>query len=239
MRHIVARPRPAALAPFVKAFHYHESEFAPAVERILPNGQAHLMVNLAEDEFRVYSGGRCESVHRMRGAVLAGPHGTATAIDTMEQRHLIAVEFKLAGAAAFFRMPLSEVCNQIVNLVDVWEPDGALVRERLCEAPTPSEKLRARNGVARTLRPAVGTEHGCGRCTASAGRVSPGHSRTIGLPAKDIGAPRERSGRLDSQAAFTRTPPATSGRFGQVSCGGGLVAGCGGARLHRSSTLYS
>jgi AraC-like DNA-binding protein len=142
MRHIVARPCRAALAPFVKAFHYHESAFAPVVERILPNGQAHLMVNLAEDEFRAYSGDRCEAVHRMRGAVLAGPHGTATAIDTMEQRHLIAVEFKRGGAAASFRMPLSEVCDQIVDLPDVWGRDGALVRERLCETSTPSEKLR-------------------------------------------------------------------------------------------------
>jgi AraC-like DNA-binding protein len=60
----------------------------------------------------------------------------------MEQRHLIAVEFKRGGAAASFRMPLSEVCDQIVDLPDVWGRDGALVRERLCETPTPSEKLR-------------------------------------------------------------------------------------------------
>jgi AraC-like DNA-binding protein len=142
MRHIVARPRCPALAPFIKAFHYHESDLAPVVERILPNGQAHLMVNLAEGEFRTYSGERCESVHRTRGAVLAGPHGKATAIDTMEQRHLIAVEFKLGGAAAFFGMPLSEVCDKIVGLDDVWGYDGAFVRERLCEPPTPGEKLR-------------------------------------------------------------------------------------------------
>jgi AraC-like DNA-binding protein len=60
----------------------------------------------------------------------------------MEQRHLIAVEFKLSGAAAFFEMPLSEVSDKIVGLDDVWGYDGAFVRERLCEPPTPGEKLR-------------------------------------------------------------------------------------------------
>jgi AraC-like DNA-binding protein len=147
MRRIVAHPRCPALAPFIKAFHYHESDLAPVVERILPNGQAHLMVNLAEDEFRTYSGERSESVHRTRGAVLAGPHGKATAIDTMEQRHLIAVEFKLGGAAAFFQMPLSEVCDQIVGLHDLWGYDGAFVRERLCEPPSPDEKLRVLEAI--------------------------------------------------------------------------------------------
>src|SRR5262252_4998087 len=93
MLHIAARPRSTALAPFVASFHYHEGYFPAAVERILPTGQAHLMVNLDEDEFRTYSGADCGTVHRVCGAVLAGPHGRPVAIDTKEQRWLIAVEF--------------------------------------------------------------------------------------------------------------------------------------------------
>lgn len=98
MFNITARPRSLARAPFVASFHYHEGELAAAVERILPTGQAHLMVNLREDEFRTYSGPGCGTVHHTCGAVLAGPHGRSTAIDTGEQRYLIAVEFKLGGS---------------------------------------------------------------------------------------------------------------------------------------------
>src|SRR6266699_2807029 len=101
MSHIAARPRSLALVPFIASFHYHKGEFASAVERILPNGQAHLMVNLDEDEFRTYNGPDFGTVHRTCGVVLAGPHGRATAIDTKEQRLLIAVEFRLGVAAAF------------------------------------------------------------------------------------------------------------------------------------------
>jgi AraC-like DNA-binding protein len=145
--HVAARPRSQALAPFVKSFHYHEGELTAAVERILPTGQAHLMINLDEDEFRTYSGPDCGTVHRVHGAVLAGPHGRSTAIDTMEQRRLIAVEFKVGGAAAFLPMPISEACDRVVELDDVWGRGGGLLRERLCAAPTPADKFRVLEAV--------------------------------------------------------------------------------------------
>lgn len=84
--------------------------------RIIPTGQAHLLLNLEQDEFRRYSGVDCTTVHRTDGAVLAGPHGCSTALDTKEQRRLIAVEFKLGGAAAFLPMPLSDACDQVIGL---------------------------------------------------------------------------------------------------------------------------
>src|SRR5215472_6943097 len=139
MLHITARPRSTLLAPFVASFHYHEGDFPTAVERILPTGQAHLMVNLDEDEFRTYSGADCGTVHRVCGAVLAGPHGRPVAIDTREQRWLIAVEFKVGGAAGFFPMSISEACDQVIELGDLWGRDGGLLRERLCAASTPAD----------------------------------------------------------------------------------------------------
>jgi hypothetical protein len=38
----------------------------------MPNGEVHVMVSLAEDEFRAYSGSRAEHKHGQSGAVLAG-----------------------------------------------------------------------------------------------------------------------------------------------------------------------
>ena len=141
MLHITARPRSLALAPFVASFHYNEGDLPPVVERILPTGQSHLMVNLDEDEFRTYGGPDCQTVHHFYGAVLAGPHGRSTAIDTREQRRLIAVEFKLGGAAGFLEMPMNEACDQVIELDNLWRRDGRLLREHLCEAPTPRDKF--------------------------------------------------------------------------------------------------
>jgi AraC-like DNA-binding protein len=141
MRHLAVRPRSPALWPFIAAFHYNETELPFAVERILPTGQAHLLVNLHEDEFRTYNGPDCKTVQATCGAIFAGPHGRSTGLDTKEQRQLIAVEFKHAGAASFFPMPLMDVCDQVIGLDLVWGRDGRLLRERLCEKLTASEKF--------------------------------------------------------------------------------------------------
>lgn len=142
MLHIAARPHSRVLVPFVASFHYHRGELPAAVERILPTAQAHLMVNLEENEFRTYSGPECRTVRRVSGAVLAGPHGQPAAMDTREQRWLIAVEFRLGGAASFFSMPINEAGNQVIDLDNLWGRDGSRLRERLYEASGPAGKFR-------------------------------------------------------------------------------------------------
>jgi hypothetical protein len=37
---------------FIKSFHCQETNLPFTLERIMPNGQTHLMVNFGEDEFR-------------------------------------------------------------------------------------------------------------------------------------------------------------------------------------------
>lgn len=147
MKSLVAKPRLPALAAFIKSFHYHETNFPFALERIIPNGQAHLMVSLAEDEFRVYDAARTERMNRHCGAVLAGPHARSTVIDTRAQRWLVAVEFRTGSAAPFFPWSMTEVCNQVVPLEDVWCQQGRSLRERLLDAPTPAAKFGVLEGM--------------------------------------------------------------------------------------------
>src|ERR1700730_11210020 len=108
----------------------------------MPNGQAHLMVNLVEDEFRTYAAARAEQMSQHSGAVVAGPHAKSVVIDTRAQRWLAAVEFRHGGASRFFSMPMTEISNQVVRLQDVWSNDGTLLRERLLDARTPASKFR-------------------------------------------------------------------------------------------------
>ena len=117
------------------------------LERILPNGRIHLMVNLDEDEFRTYAGAGGETVCRTHGAVLGGPHAKATVIDTREQRCLATVDFKLGGAAPFFDLPLAEARDQLVGLEQLWGHGGGVLRERLLEAQTPRRKLQILEAV--------------------------------------------------------------------------------------------
>ena len=116
MKSFAAKTRSRVLAAFVKSLHYHETDLPFTLERIMPNGQVHLMVNLAEDEFRTYGGSGGEQKHRQPGAVLAGPHAKSVVIHTREQRWLGAIEFHSGGAGHFFSIPMFAVCNEVVLL---------------------------------------------------------------------------------------------------------------------------
>ena len=133
------RPTSPALAPFVSGLHFFESSGPTTLEKILPGGQVHLMVNLHEDEFRIYER---DVVHRTHGAVLEGPTSASRVIDTGLQRSLICVDFTLGGAAAFFKLPLSEARDGLIELDRVWARDGATLRERLLETAAPAAKLQ-------------------------------------------------------------------------------------------------
>jgi AraC-like DNA-binding protein len=108
----------------------------------MPNGQVHLMVNLAEDEFRTYGTIRAQQLSQHAGAVVAGPHAKSVVIDTRAQRWLAAVEFRHSGASRFFSMPMTEISNQVVQLQDVWRSDRTSLRERLLDARTAASKFR-------------------------------------------------------------------------------------------------
>lgn len=141
MRSFTAKPLSAVLKPFVKSFHYHEADFPFMLERIMPNGQAHLLVNLAEDEFSTYGGARADKVCEHSGTVVAGPHAKSVVIDTRAQRWQAAVEFRHGGASRFFAMPMTEASNQVVQVQDVWRSDGTSLRERLLDARTPESRF--------------------------------------------------------------------------------------------------
>ena len=156
MSTLAVRPRSAALRPFVHSLHYHELDLPFALERIVPSGQAHLMVNLAADEFRTYPGASLNEVTRHSGAVLAGPHARSTVLDTHDFRWLAAVQFRPGAAAPFFPLPLTETCDQVVGLEHLWRGDGALLRECLLEARTPQQKLAVLEAwLLRHLRPSL------------------------------------------------------------------------------------
>lgn len=132
------------LAPFVQSIGYYDGAQLPSRrERVLPGGGVSLMVNLAEDEFRTYDAGDPRVVHRVRGAVVAGPRSTPVVIDTAEQRCVVDVSFTPGGAAAFLRGPASDCRDRLVELADLWGRSGAVLRERLLEAAHPADVIEA------------------------------------------------------------------------------------------------
>jgi methylphosphotriester-DNA--protein-cysteine methyltransferase len=63
-------------------------------------------------------------------------------IDTASQAAVLGISFKPGGAFPFLKMPASELHDLHVPLDTLWKADGANLRARLLEAPTPEAKFR-------------------------------------------------------------------------------------------------
>ena len=110
-------------------------------DRLLPGGSCGLIVNLIEDENRLYSGPDDGVVNRLPGAVLSAAYSRYFAIDTREQRANVGVRFHPGGTWPFFDPAGDELRDQHVALRDLWGSAGDTLRERLLAAPTPRAKL--------------------------------------------------------------------------------------------------
>lgn len=126
-----------------------------AKDRLLPTGNASLVINLAEDEIRDYRGADDSVPHRLPGSVLIGAYSRYSVIDTREQWAVMGVAFRPGGMWPFFDPAADEIHNQHVAMQDVWGSAGHTLRERILAALTPRARLRLLETelLARAIRP--------------------------------------------------------------------------------------
>ena len=102
-RHRVPR---APLAAFIESIWLYETDPRQhALERVLPTGAAQLIINLKEDQTRLYHpelDNRCDATS---GTVLAGVQSRYCVIDTAEQEYVIGVSFRPGGTTPFVPVP--------------------------------------------------------------------------------------------------------------------------------------
>jgi len=142
MQFLTHIPQPP-LSNFVDLFWFYDG-YSPgphSKERLMPDGSIELVINLKEDEARVYDRENLNKYTRLPGALLCGPHSSFFVIDTAQQASVIGIHFKPGGAFPFFKMPASELHNLHVSLEDVWGHEAGLLRDRLLEAQTPQKKI--------------------------------------------------------------------------------------------------
>ena len=142
MPHMLVIPAPP-LSRFVELLWYYDNAPQPhRKERLMPDGCVSLVVNLMEDQTRLYDPEDTTKVSKFSGCSVSGPHSKSFAIDTDEQTCVIGISFRPAGASPFLRFPSDELHNQHVSLDDLWGGLSGELRERLLAAPTPRQKLR-------------------------------------------------------------------------------------------------
>lgn len=113
---------------------YEPSSYAR--ERILPTGSIELVINLCEQELRIYDRGRLRC-RRYSGAIVCGPYSRPFDTDVAEERSVMGVHFKPAGAFPFLGVTAEDLAETHIDLETVWGRSARELRQRLCEAGSP------------------------------------------------------------------------------------------------------
>jgi len=130
------------LSDFIELLWYWDGPPRPHThERLLPDGSMELVINLSEDEVRIYDRFDHRKYEKLRGATLMGPHSEFFVIDTAQQKNVIGVHFKPGGAFPFLPLPSDELHGLHISLHDVWGPWAGELRERLLETGSLAERF--------------------------------------------------------------------------------------------------
>ncbi|HKD67366.1 MAG TPA: helix-turn-helix domain-containing protein [Candidatus Binataceae bacterium] len=134
---------PPPLGDFVDDLWFYDDYAQPHLrEGILPSATIELVINLRENEFRIYDPARPQRCRRFQGTMVSGAYGSIFVIDTLEDASVIGAHFKPGGAFPFLGSPAGELADLHVDLETLWGRSTAIsLRERLCAAPTPEEKF--------------------------------------------------------------------------------------------------
>src|SRR5262245_9900178 len=90
-------------------------------ERILPNGTVQLVINLSDDEIRVFDASDPARPRRYSGAAVAGPYSNYFVIDPLVHASIIGVYFRPGRAAPVLGGPASDLADAHVDLESVWD----------------------------------------------------------------------------------------------------------------------
>lgn len=120
-------------------------------ERILPGPGAGLIINLFEDETRVYQDDAARRCLRASGSVIGGPYRQSWIIDTAEQVRVMGVNFRPGGAHALIGLSAEELGTRDINLEDMFGADARRLRERLLETMAPAQRVALLEQWLRTL----------------------------------------------------------------------------------------
>jgi AraC-like DNA-binding protein len=110
-------------------------------ERVLPTPGAALIINLHENETRVYSDDAERRCLRAPASVIGGPCLRSQIIDTAEQVRVMGVVFHPGGAHAFTGEDHAALVEQDIGLEDIFGSSAYSLRQQLLNTPEPMHRL--------------------------------------------------------------------------------------------------
>lgn len=210
----------APLSPFVANLWSLSDAPAHARERIIPSGTLELVINLDEDEFRIYDSLETQRFRRFSGAIVSGAYDSFFVIDTAEHASVIGVHFKPSGAGPFLGVPPGALANTHVDLETLWGSAARELREMLCSAHTQARRFQILEAallaqLGRPLRRHAAVQAALGKLVRGTtvrdivGQVGLSHRRFIEVFSAEVGLTPKLYGRIQR---FQRASASTQGQ---------------------------
>jgi AraC-like DNA-binding protein len=111
-------------------------------ERVVASGTQELVINLRDDELRIYDAVENDRYRRFSGAVVSGAYRSFFVIDTRAHASVIGVHFKPGGSLPFLGLPPGALADSHVELETLWGLRARELRERLCFARSARHRFR-------------------------------------------------------------------------------------------------
>jgi len=112
------------------------------MERVLPHGALELVIDLRSEPKRLFDREDQQRFTSFRRGWLSGAQSGYLVIEAMTGSSMIGAHFRPGGAHPFFRLPMIEFQDSVVELDSVWGQGFETLRDQLVQAPTAAEKFR-------------------------------------------------------------------------------------------------
>src|ERR1043165_6546901 len=106
----------AERSPFVEYLWLVSDAPGHSYERIVPSGTVELVINLRQDEIRIYREDEVGRCSRFSGMVVSGPYSRFFSIDTAEHALTMGVHFKPGGAGPVLGVQANDLSDRHVDL---------------------------------------------------------------------------------------------------------------------------
>jgi AraC-like DNA-binding protein len=191
------------LSRFIESFWYGEHSPQHALERLLPNGDIDIVLNLRDATLRFYDDVALDHPRLFTGPVASGAQSRYYVIDTLQQTSLMGVRFRVGGAYPFLGDTADQLQNQRVALEDLWGQSAMELQTRLMQAKTNEARFQCLeraflNRLAEAVQPhpaiaqaiaSFVTQQGVSSVTVQTIRSGLSHRRFIELFRREVGLP--------------------------------------------------
>jgi AraC-like DNA-binding protein len=142
MQYLGRVPSPP-LDAFIERIWYCSETPSHTRERVIPGGGTiDLVINLVEDELRIYDPDTPASVRAHSNALVVGTRTQSFLVDPRQRESVMGVHFRPGAAFPFLGISPAEIVNSHVPLEDLWGRVAGDLREQLLLVRLPSERFR-------------------------------------------------------------------------------------------------